>query len=115
MNSAEFDPAPQSCRPLCDDPVDIGNGMVTFSDNSVGDMAIYTCDLGFELIGNATTTCALVDIDRAEFQPAPPFCRREHTKYPRITTGHFRFHSSILVECCAWYHGVTSPFTSPYT
>jgi hypothetical protein len=112
MNSAEFQPAPPSCRPLCDDPVDIGNGMVTFSDNSVGDMAIYTCDLGFELIGNATTTCALVDIDRAEFQPAPPFCRREHTKYPRITTGYFRFHSSILVACCALCNEVTSSFTS---
>ena len=65
---------------MCDDPVAIDNGMVTFNDTSIGDMAIYTCDAGFELIGNATTTCTLVDIVRAEFQPAPPSCRREYTE-----------------------------------
>ena len=65
---------------LCDDPVDIENGTVTFNDILVGDMATYICNSGFELIGDATTTCTLVDMDSAEFQPAPPFCRREHTK-----------------------------------
>ena len=54
--------------------------MVTLNGNSVGDMATYTCDLGFELIGNATTTCTLVDMDSAEFQPEPPSCRREYNK-----------------------------------
>ena len=62
---------------LCDDPVDIDNGTVMFNGSSVDDMATYTCDLGFELMGNATTTCTLVDKDSAEFQPAPPYCRRE--------------------------------------
>ncbi len=62
---------------FCDDPVDIDNGTITFSGTVVGDVATYTCDLGFELIGNATTTCTLVDTDRAEFQPAPPSCSRE--------------------------------------
>ena len=61
---------------LCDDPVDIDNGTVTFNGNSVGDMATYTCDLGFELIGNTTTICTLVAMDSAEFQLAPPSCRR---------------------------------------
>ena len=65
---------------LCDDPVDIENGTVTFNGILVGDMATYNCDSGFELIGDATTTCTLVDMDSAEFQPAPPFCRREYTK-----------------------------------
>ena len=64
---------------LCDDPFDIDNGMVTFNGNSAGDIATYTCDLGFELMGNASTTCTLVDKDSAEFQPAPPFCRRKYT------------------------------------
>ncbi len=54
--------------------------MVTFNGNSVGDMAAYTCNSGFELIENATATCTLVDMDSAEFQPAPPSCRREFTK-----------------------------------
>ena len=57
--------------------------MVTFSGNSVGDMATYTCDSGFELMGNATTTCTLVDMDSAQFQLAPPSCMREYTKENR--------------------------------
>ncbi len=61
----------------CGEPVDIDNGMVTFNGTIIGGVATYTCNLGFELIGNATTTCTLVDTDRAEFQPAPPSCSRE--------------------------------------
>ncbi len=69
----------ESCpAALCDNPVDIGNGMVTFNGNSIGDVATYTCNVGFELIGNGTATCTQVDMDRAEFQPAPPSCRREY-------------------------------------
>ncbi len=62
---------------LCDNQVDIDNGMATFTGNSIGDVATYTCNVGFELIGNGTATCTLVDMDSAEFQPAPPSCRRE--------------------------------------
>ena len=64
---------------LCDDPVDIRNGIVTFNGGSIGDMAAYTCNSGFELIGNATRTCTLVDINSAEFQPVQPSCRREYS------------------------------------
>ncbi len=67
--------------------MDIGNGIVTFNGNSTGDMAAYACNSGFELIGNATTTCTLVDMDRAEFQPVQPSCRREHSKYKIISSG----------------------------
>ncbi len=62
---------------LCDNPVDIDNGMATFTRNSIGDVVTYTCNVGFELIGIETATCTLVDMDSAEFQPAPPSCRRE--------------------------------------
>ncbi len=62
---------------LCNDPVDIDNSTVTFNGTAMGDVATYTCDFGFELIGDATTTCTLVDTDSAEFQPAPPSCSRE--------------------------------------
>ena len=62
---------------LCPDPANIVNGMVTFTGNSVGDTATYTCNSGFELIGSMTTTCTLVDVDFAAFSPAPPVCRRE--------------------------------------
>ena len=64
---------------LCPDPVDIVNGVVTFIGNSVGETATYTCNSGFELIGDPTTTCTQVDVNTAEFQPAPPICRREYT------------------------------------
>ena len=63
---------------LCSDSVAIDNGVVTFAGTSVGDTATYSCDPGFELIGNATTTCTLVDANSALFTPAQPFCRREH-------------------------------------
>ena len=52
--------------------------MVTFTGDSVDDTANYTCDIGFELIGNATTTCTQVNLNSAAFTPAPPFCQREY-------------------------------------
>jgi len=64
---------------VCPDPVAIVNGMRTFTGNSVGDIATYTCDLGFELIGVTTTTCTQVDVNTASFTPDPPSCRREYT------------------------------------
>ena len=65
---------------LCPDPVNIDNGMVTFTGNSVADTATYTCDSGFELIGGDTTTCTQVDTNSAAFQPALPFCQHEYTE-----------------------------------
>ena len=71
----------ESCSAaLCSDLVDIDNGMVTSTSNSIGDTATYTCDMRFELIGSATTTCTQVDANSAVFKPAPPSCRRESTE-----------------------------------
>ncbi len=64
----------------CPEPVGINNGNVVFTDRTVGSIATYACNLGFELIGDKSTTCILVDVDNAEFQPAPPTCRREYTE-----------------------------------
>ena len=63
---------------LCPDPADIVNGMVTFTGNFVGDNATYTCNPGFELIGDVTIACTLVDVNSAAFSPLPPVCRREY-------------------------------------
>ena len=64
---------------LCSDSVGIENGMVTITGNSVGDIATYTCDPGFELIGNMTATCTQVDMNSAVFQLQElPSCRREY-------------------------------------
>ena len=53
--------------------------MVTFTSNSVGDTATgYSCNSGFELIGNATVTCSQMDVNSAAFSPASPVCGREY-------------------------------------
>ena len=62
---------------LCSSPVDIDNGMVTFTGNSIGDTATYSCNSGYELEGATTTTCLEVDPDSAQFSPEPPVCMRE--------------------------------------
>ena len=62
---------------LCPDPAHIVNGMVTFTGNSVGDTANYTCNLDFDLIGSASVMCIQVDVNSAAFSPAAPVCRRE--------------------------------------
>ena len=49
--------------------------MVTFTGNSIDDTATYTCNMGFELVGNATTICTLEEV--ATFSPEPPECRRK--------------------------------------
>ena len=64
---------------LCPDPDGIDNGMRTFTGNSVGDTATYTCNSGFELIGDPVTTCtAAMDGNSVTFPSVPPpECRRE--------------------------------------
>ena len=61
---------------LCPDPTDLVNGMVTSTGNSVGDTATYTCNSGFELVGNATATCTQMNMNSTVFSPIPE-CRRE--------------------------------------
>ena len=63
---------------MCPDPDDIDNGRVTFTSTFVGDIATYSCNEGFELIGGVNTTCTPVNVYFAVFVPAPPFCRREY-------------------------------------
>ena len=63
---------------LCPDPADLVNGMVTFSGNSVGDTATYTCNSGFELVGNANVTCMQVDENSAAYPTVLSLCRREY-------------------------------------
>ena len=90
---------PSCSAALCPDPVDIDNGMVTLTGNSLGNTATYSCDAGFELIGAATTTCILVDENFPSFQPSPPFCRREFCIIStRILVHVFFSVVSILVE-----------------
>ena len=77
--------------PECADPPEITNGRVTFTGNSVGDTATYTCDSGFELIGVETTTCTQVDDTTIVFIPDPPSCRREYTDRITLWSGYIPF------------------------
>ena len=71
------------CKPLtifyialCLNPSNPSNGQVTSAGNSVGDTATYTCNTGFELIGQAVATCTQAsDRNSATIVPAPPVCQ----------------------------------------
>ena len=63
---------------LCPDPTSPANGNVDVAGFSTGDIATYTCDDGFELIGNDTFTCTPAqDGNSASFLPSPPECHRK--------------------------------------
>ena len=63
---------------LCSNPSGPSNGAVTSAGNSVGDTATYTCNTGFELIGQAVATCTqATDGNSASFLPTHPICRRK--------------------------------------
>ena len=67
------------CAALCPDPADPVNGMVSFTGNSINDTATYSCNMGFELVGSATTTCTQMDVNTAAFSPVVvPVCRRKY-------------------------------------
>ena len=69
-----------SSAALCPDPPALANAMVTFTGNSVSDTATYTCNPGFELIGDPTTTCTAASNGNSAVFPAvpPPMCSREY-------------------------------------
>ena len=57
--------------------------MASDTGNSVGDTATYTCNTGFELIGQAVVTCTLATSgNSATFMPTPPVCHRKCTLVP---------------------------------
>ena len=55
---------------MCPNLVIPANGMVAMTGNLVGDTATYTCDPGFELVGNATQTC----LSDGTWSDIPPVC-----------------------------------------
>ena len=65
---------------MCLDPVDIDDGTVTLTGNLVGDTATYTCDPGFELVGDVITTCTL------EMETLHHFNRNHHLADVSILT-----------------------------
>ena len=80
---------------LCPDPADVANGRVTFTGNSAGDTATYTCNSSFELIGNASVTCTQVD-DFVAYFPTAPVCRRKY--YMIISSRCLYYHTHCLTS-----------------
>ena len=62
---------------LCPEPDPIAHGDVSFTAQTVGSIATYTCNSGFKLIGSPIATCTSVDMGPPEFQPEPPTCQRK--------------------------------------
>ena len=65
---------------LCPDPPGIDHGEVTFTGNSIGDNATYTCNSGFKLVGPPVTVCSKLPnfLFLAFFQPEAPTCQRKY-------------------------------------
>ena len=67
----------------CEMLPEIANGVITYSPDtdapfSVGTVATYTCNDGYELInGSMTRTCINTTSDGGEFDGMEPRCRRE--------------------------------------
>ena len=60
---------------LCPDLTSPANGGVDVAGFSTEDIATYTCNDGFELIGNDTATCTPApDGNSAMFLPSSPEC-----------------------------------------
>ena len=48
---------------------------MTVGGNNIGDTATYTCDPGFDLVGDGTATCTDAGDGTASFQPDAPTCQ----------------------------------------
>ena len=60
----------------CPDPVAPANGKVIPTGLDVDAKAVYTCNAGFKLDGEAVATCTAAADGTASFQPNPPTCQR---------------------------------------
>ena len=60
----------------CDNLSDPPFGDVSLSGNSIGDVATYVCDPGFELVGQPTRTCEQLNLPTAGWSGEEPVCRR---------------------------------------
>ena len=59
----------------CGDPGTPQNGNRNFTDTLEGSVVTYTCNTGFELVGNPTQVCELTP-DGAIWNSTRPECRR---------------------------------------
>ena len=58
---------------MCPPLPDIDNGVVSWTGLSPGDVATYTCDLGFILVGDVTRICT----DNGTWSGEEPTCERK--------------------------------------
>ena len=79
---------------LCPDLTDPANGAVMMMGNSVGDMATYTCNDGFELDGVMMVTCQ----SDGQWDNPPPICRSLEGKW-EITYSSAHILRMLLYTC----------------
>ena len=60
----------------CDNLSDPPFGDVSLSGNSIGDVATYVCEPGFELVGQPTRTCEQLNPQTTDWSGEEPVCRR---------------------------------------
>lgn len=73
-NSCSDPDAPECLAAInCPNLDDIENGNVEFFSTMIGSPATYSCDLGFELIGDETRVC----IETAQWSGEEPECERK--------------------------------------
>ena len=78
------------------------NGQVTIIDNTAGGTAVYTCNLGYTLVGRDTRTCQ----EDGSWSGTAPICRRVRCDdLPDITSGQVSFSGSIN------FPGTTATYT----
>ena len=66
------------CAAGCDNLPDPPFGDVSLTGNSIGDVATYVCDPGFELVGQPTRTCEQLNPQTADWSGEEPVCRRTY-------------------------------------
>lgn len=57
------------CAALCPIPSNVTNGEVSYTGLTKGEIATYSCNSGFDLVGDVTITCTAIDTNTAVFLP----------------------------------------------
>ncbi len=50
------------------------DGMVTYTNNTIGSIATYSCINGYRLVGDSTRECVVVSTSQNSWLGIPPVC-----------------------------------------
>nr|KAF6290940.1 hypothetical protein mMyoMyo1_009329 [Myotis myotis] len=95
LHNLEWSGAPNVCkRKVCKTPAEPLHGMVHIdTDISLGSRINYSCNTGYQLIGDSSAKC-IISNNTAIWDTEPPLCQRIHCKPPpTIANGYFSSNS----------------------